>query len=100
MCGRPQTHTEIKQTHIFSVVHFPFSASRNFKLCCRPHTGITCESMEGGYHIRRAHTLVPKTEKDVELLQSAKTFEKAPILNIFEILQSSPKYMRRTLVLV
>ena len=30
--------------------------------------------------------LVPKPQKDVEVLQSAKTFDKAPILNIFEIL--------------
>ena len=39
-----------------------------------------------GYHVRKAHILVPKTEKDVEVLQSAKTFDKEPFLNIFEIL--------------
>ena len=30
--------------------------------------------------------LVPKPQKDVEVLQSAKTFDKTPILNIFETL--------------
>ena len=30
--------------------------------------------------------LVAKPQKDVEVLQSAKTFDKTPILNIFEIL--------------
>ena len=39
-----------------------------------------------GYNIRRAHILVLKTDKNVEVLQSAKTFDKAPFLNIFEIL--------------
>ena len=39
-----------------------------------------------GYHIRRAQILVPKTGKDIEVLQSANTFEKTPFLNIFEIL--------------
>ena len=38
------------------------------------------------YHKRRAHILVPKTENEVEFLQSVKQFDKTPILNISEIL--------------
>ena len=38
------------------------------------------------YHKRRARILVPKTENEVEFLQSVKQFDKTPILNISEIL--------------
>ena len=69
MCGSPQPQKNKTNIHMFSMVHFSFCTSKNFKICCRPHAGIACESFE--------------------VLQSAKntkTFDKAPILDIFEIL--------------
>ena len=66
VCGSPQPQKNKTNIHVFSMVYFSFCTSKSFEICCRPHTGITCESFE--------------------VLQSAKTFDKAPILDIFEIL--------------
>ena len=67
MCRRPQTPRNVKQTHMFPVVHFPFSASTNFENYSRSHAGIACESMEKISH-KKSNALVPKAEKDVEVL--------------------------------
>ena len=98
MCRRPQTHTHTDthththtytnktSIHAFSMVHFFFFffyPSTNFKIWCRPHTGMACETWKG-YHIRTARRVVPKTEKDVDVLQSAKNLTRHKSQYIFK----------------
>ena len=99
MCRRPQTHThtdththththtQIKQTYMrflwFISFSFFFYPSTNFKIWCRPHTGMACETWKG-YHIRTARRVVPKTEKDVDVLQSAKNLTRHKSQYIFK----------------
>ena len=73
---------------MFPMVHFFFALLQISKFAADLIQGWLVKTWKG-YHIRTAGILVPKIEKDVEAPQSAKTFDKAPILNIFEILASA-----------
>ena len=86
MCPQTQTQTKIKQAYIcFSWFISSFALLQTSKFAADLIQGLLVKAWKG-YHIRIARILAPKTEKDVEVLQSAKTFDKTPILNIFEIL--------------
>ena len=63
MTRRRKTHTKIKQTYIrflqfisFFIIIFIFCTSTNFEICCRPHTGMAWESIEGISRINSTHT--------------------------------------------
>ena len=57
----------------------------NLYIYFRLHTVIACESIKV-IHLSRAGIRKPKTEDDVEVLQSTETIKKAPILNFLETL--------------
>ena len=86
MRGRPHSKEVI---HIYIYIRFLriisfVWASTNFKICSRPHRAIAYESVEGITEIEQP--LLNQTEEDLEVLQSTETIDKAPNLNIFEIL--------------
>ena len=76
MCGRPQTPKNIKQTHMSPVIDFLFCAPPNFEICCRPHTGIACESVERISNKKSTHTGAKKGKMMLKFLKAQKQLTK------------------------
>ena len=80
---------------MFYFGHCRFLASTNFEICCRPPTEIPRESVERVLHMQSTNTGV-KNRKLCRISSKrkcAKSIDKRPILNIFDMLAQTIVYI-------